>query len=116
MLIFSPSKIPEDSSKITPWTFAYTFLITGITAGTCYIQPNLLAVQRHVGGILANIVLFIIPSILVIQGRRKLKSIHLVNYKDNQYLTSISSFWLPYVICIFGILVIIDSVHSAFTK
>jgi len=70
MEFFTPSKIPNPDYKITKWSIGYTILLlTPIIAVTC-ATDNLSTVIDIVSGIFGALIVLIIPSLLVIIGRK----------------------------------------------
>lgn len=82
MKMFVPNHLPRNSFEVTRWTALFTILIIGpsgvLALGIVDLLLNLIALKNDIefvvgmtGGVCGVIILMILPSLLVITGRKE---------------------------------------------
>ncbi|KAL4432757.1 hypothetical protein ABPG74_011578 [Tetrahymena malaccensis] len=104
MELFAPSKIPKISSQITPYTFSFTVGILLFLGTVSSLATNIQFVIDLIVGTLGVIIFLIIPTVSILEGRKKLKNEYGIDYKLNRYCSTISNQYLPYFLMVVGII------------
>ncbi|KAL4479176.1 hypothetical protein ABPG72_009006 [Tetrahymena utriculariae] len=104
MELFAPSKIPKISSEITPYTFSFTVGILLFLGTISAIATNIQFVIDLIVGTLGVIIFLIIPTVSILEGRKRLKNDFGMDYQLNRYCSTFPNQYLPYFLMVVGII------------
>ncbi|KRX01663.1 hypothetical protein PPERSA_03747 [Pseudocohnilembus persalinus] len=103
MKLIVPMQVPEQSHEITRYTLLFTILIVTPIFLIAYSVQNIQIVLDLIGGIFGVILITLIPSLLIIKGRKQLKQKNIDN-SLNMHKTPNTLVYLPLIIFMLSLL------------